>query len=236
MKVEASRDRARVTAKFRKWALEAVMGSKKAALAHLKGLETLNTPALLGEDRRDGEKLFDFDASVQLRADENYRDCTKPSTPVAPKPQRLSMLALPSRTGPWPAPSLSCATRGGSALTIGRLLSSRPCLMWQSRAFIVSQIDDRPTIPLQCLTNLICLLPNPGGGESPIVLQFLLHVLWSSCHADSIHSWDARACFWDSAIRGCSALQFAIRRRLLQEVGRLVRIHGISVLRFSKVL
>ena len=46
------------------------MGSKKAALPYLKGLETLNTPALLGGDRRDGETLFDPDASVQLRPDE----------------------------------------------------------------------------------------------------------------------------------------------------------------------
>ena len=50
-KIEASRDRARVNAKVRKWALEVVMGSKKAAHAFLKGLETANTPALLGMSR-----------------------------------------------------------------------------------------------------------------------------------------------------------------------------------------
>ena len=43
---------------------------RKRRTAYLKGLETLNTPALLGEDCRDGENLFDPDASVQLRADE----------------------------------------------------------------------------------------------------------------------------------------------------------------------
>ena len=52
------------------------------------------------------------------------------------------------------------------------------------------------------------------------MLQSLLHVLWSSCHAESIRAWDAaRARLWDSADSGCSAQQFAIRRRLLQEVG-----------------
>ena len=86
--------------------------------------------------------------------------------------------------------------------------------------FTVRQIDVRLTIPLQGLTNLICLLPKPGGGERPTVLQSLLHVVWSSCHADAIRALDAAgARFWDSAVRGCSSLQFAIRRRLLQEVG-----------------
>ena len=61
-----------------------------------------------------------------------------------------------------------------------------------SLAFIVRQIDAQLTIPLQFLTNLVCPLPKPGGGERPIVLQSLLHVLWSCCHADSIRAWDAR--------------------------------------------
>ena len=69
MKFEASRDRARVNAEVRKWALESVMGSKKVAHAYLKVSETINTPAMLGEDRRDGETLFDPNAAVQLRAD-----------------------------------------------------------------------------------------------------------------------------------------------------------------------
>ena len=78
-----------------------------------------------------------------------------------------------------------------------------------SLAFIVKQMEGaRLTIPLQCLTNLICLLPKPGGGERPIVLQSLLRVLWSSWHADTIRAWDAaRARFWDTAVRGCSAVR-----------------------------
>ena len=60
----------RVNAKGRKWALEAVMGSKEAAHAYLKGSEAVNASAMLGEGRRDGETLFDLKASVQLRADE----------------------------------------------------------------------------------------------------------------------------------------------------------------------
>ena len=92
MKIEASRDRARVNAKVRKWALEAVMGSKKAAHACLKGLETLNTPALLGEDRGDGEKLFDPDASVQLgrRVGQDLAARQGWATAIVPSPPRLS--------------------------------------------------------------------------------------------------------------------------------------------------
>ena len=98
-------------------------------------------------------------------------------------------------------------------------LKALPDVATASLAFIVRQIDARLKIPLQCLTNLICLLPKPGGGERPTVLQSLPHVLWSSCDADANRAWDAaRARFWDSAVRGCSALQFATRRRLLQEV------------------
>ena len=95
MKVESSRGRARVKTKVRKCAHEAVMGSKKALHAYLKGLETFSTSALLGEDRRRGESLFGPSASLQLRAGEwdsilkhdklSYRLCTKPFTLVVPK-------------------------------------------------------------------------------------------------------------------------------------------------------
>ena len=109
-------------------------------------------------------------------------------------------------------------------------LKALPDAATASLAFIVRQTDTRLTIPLQCLTNLTCLLPKPGGGERPIVLRSLLHVLWSSCHADAIRAWDAaRARFWDSAVRGCSALQFAIRRRLLQDIGVILGESTASV-------
>ena len=96
-------------------------------------------------------------------------------------------------------------------------LRARPDAATASLAFIVRQADARLTITLQCLTDFICLLSKPGGGERPIVLQSLPHVLLSSCHANAFRAWDAgRARFWDT---GCSAMQFAIRRRLLQGAG-----------------
>ena len=62
MKFEASRDRARRSGNGHS---RLPMGIQESG-----GSETINTPAMLGEDRRDGETLFDPDASVQLRADE----------------------------------------------------------------------------------------------------------------------------------------------------------------------
>ena len=115
MKFEASQDRARVNVKVRKWALGAVMGAKKAAHAYLKVSETINTPAMLGEDRRDGETPFVpqcIGASVQLigpkfgnAARPSYLVCIKPFTRVGPKPRRLIMLDLPSPMGLWPVQS-----------------------------------------------------------------------------------------------------------------------------------
>ena len=85
-------------------------------------------------------------------------------------------------------------------------LKALPDVTTASLAFIVRQINVGLMIPLQCLTNLMCLLPKPRGGERPIVFQSLPHVLWSSCSADAMRR------------EGCSALQLAIRRRPLQEV------------------
>ena len=92
------------------------------------------------------------------------------------------------------------------------------------------QIDARLTIPLQRPTNLTWLLPKPGGGERPIVLRSP-----AACAAEQLPCRRnpcldaARARFWDSAVRGCSALQCAIRRRLLQEGGgHCERVRGIN--------
>ena len=227
-KFAESRDRARANARVRKWALEAVMGFKRAAHAHLKGLENFSTPAVLGEDRRDGRTLVDPNASVRMRADEwgQYVATRQgwvtavvpgPSTLVGRKLPRMStVVLLRNKRG--------ILTHHWTPLELKAL----PDVVIAKLAFIVRQIDVQLTIPLQCLTNLICLLPKPGG-EGPIVLESVLHVLWSSCHAESIREWDAaRARFWDSAVRGCS-LQFAIRRRLLQEVGAILGESTASV-------
>ena len=93
--------------------------------------------------------------------------------------------------GLWPVQPRCFETRKRNWHWAPLELQALPDVAIASLAFFVRQIDVRLTIPLQCLTTLICLLPKPGGGEKPIVLQSVLHVLWSSCHADSMRAWDA---------------------------------------------
>ena len=51
----------------------------------------------------------------------------------------------------------------------------------------------------------------PSGGQRLIVLQSLLHFLWSICHAESIREWDAaRARFL--GLRGQRLQRFAVRQ------------------------
>ena len=73
MKIEASRGPARVNARVRKWALEAVMGSKKAARAYLKGSGSIRREGE-GEGEGEGEKRR---AGEQQRRRERRREGEK---------------------------------------------------------------------------------------------------------------------------------------------------------------
>ena len=109
----------------------------------LKGLETANT-ALLGEDRRDGETLFDLDASVPMRADEWDRIWLRDKAELPRLYQALHTCRAEAAKAEHVRPPISDGARPdaflrnkrGSALTIGRHLSSRLCLMWRSRAWL----------------------------------------------------------------------------------------------------
>eukprot|EP00974_Lingulodinium_polyedra_P057896 5575229-Lingulodinium_polyedra.AAC.1 len=62
-------------------------------------------------------------------------------------------------------------------------------------------------------------LPKPSGGERCVVLQTTFHVLWSMLRAAPAMVFDrAKAGFWDSDVKGSSALGAGLRRRLLQEL------------------
>ena len=181
MKIEASRNRAPVNAKVRKWALEAVMGPKKAAHAYLKGSETINTPVMLGEG---GETLFDPNASVKLRAVEWDRIWQRDKAELPRLYSALHACRTEAAKAEHARPPIS---DGALARAVALLRNKRGIGTnhWtplelealpevaKRAAFIVRQIDVRLTIPLQCLTNHICLLPKPGGGERPTVLQSL---------------------------------------------------------------
>ena len=73
--------------------------------------------------------------------------------------------------------------------------------------------------PMQALINVMCLLPKPMGGDRAIVLQPLLVVLWASIRCRFARRWDEQwGMFWDSALRGSSALRDSLARRLCDEV------------------
>ena len=64
------------------------MASMKAAHACLKDYENANTPALLGEDRRDGETVFD--PNTGWTSGTQSGNATRMSYRVVPSPPRLS--------------------------------------------------------------------------------------------------------------------------------------------------
>ena len=157
----------------------------------------------------------------------SYRACTKPSTRVVPKPGRLSMLAFHFGRGFGPRCRLCCATKEGSALTIGRRWNSRHCPTWRSRVW--PSLCDRWRF----------------GSRSRCSVSHISHVQVArethraccilSCGAvamptRSVFGTRPGARFRDSAVRGCSALQFATRRRFLQEVGVILGDSTASVL------
>ena len=73
--------------------------------------------------------------------------------------------------------------------------------------------------PAQALVSLIPLLPKPQGGDRPVVIASLFYVLWSAIRNPDINHWEADfAASWDAAVKGSSALQAALTRRLREEL------------------
>ena len=120
---------------------------------------------------------------------------------------------------------------------IGRLRNSRGlgCDRWSpqelkalpsdaiaSLSCLYRECESLVAIPAQIMLNIMCLLPNPPGGERAIVLRALWRVVWSSIRAPHVRAWDiARAQHWDSAVRGASAQGSGLPRRLLDELAML---------------
>ena len=74
-------------------------------------------------------------------------------------------------------------------------------------------------MPMQLLVVLVSLMPKSGGGERPIALTAMLYRLVMRLNKSHITDWDeAKAGFWDTAIRGSSCLRAALARALQMEV------------------
>ena len=76
--------------------------------------------------------------------------------------------------------------------------------------------------PTQTLLNLIALLAKPMGGDRPIALTCMFYVLWSGIRSPSIDPFEAKFVqFWDTAVKGSSALRATLERRLFDELHTL---------------
>ena len=112
------------------------------------------------------------------------------------------MLALPSRSGPWPK-NTGIGTDHWKPLGLKAWLevatANLAFILPAHHSAAVSHEPHLSTIQARWWPEAQC---------SPISVP----------RSVSIRCWDAaRARFWDFAVRGCSAWQLAIRRRLLQE-------------------
>ena len=74
-------------------------------------------------------------------------------------------------------------------------------------------------MPMQLMVVLVSLIPKAGGGERPVALTAMLYRLVMRLNICYISEWDeAKAGFWDTALRGSSCLRAALARALQMEV------------------
>ena len=60
--------------------------------------------------------------------------------------------------------------------------------------------------------------PQGGPGDRPIGITPILYALFLRTYGDIVDGWDAeRMHFWEDAVKGSSALQAALKRRLFDE-------------------
>ena len=109
---------------------------------------------------------------------------------------------------------------------------------------LLNQCEEQVAWPWQVYITLVCLLAKEVKGERRISLLTMLYRIWSRTRKAFATEWcDAKAGFWDDAVRGSSPLQAALRRLVADEltqntdnqeactvlfdVGKLLRFHFI---------
>ena len=84
---------------------------------------------------------------------------------------------------------------------------------------VINEAEEKMAAPVQTLLSLIPLLQKPQGGDRPVVLASLFYVLWAAIRNPDVSPWEADfVAFWDAAVKGSSALQAALHRRLKEEL------------------
>ena len=200
LKIEASRDRARVSSML--------LCAKKAAHAYLKGLEAADTTVLMGcgsSRWRNYVRTKHLCASACRRMGPNLAARQGGATSsVRTSSTHAAHARLSVSDGAFDLAVAQLRSKRGIGTDHRTPLELKASLTWRARIWLSHGGKSMLDSPFLCsvFTRPICLLPAREGGERPMVPQCLLHVLWNSDHAGSICAWDAaRARFEDSAVR-----------------------------------
>ena len=84
---------------------------------------------------------------------------------------------------------------------------------------LLNECEEKVAWPWQVYITLVCLLAKEVEGERPISLLTMLYSIWSRTRKHFAAEWcDAKAGFWDDAVRGSSPLEAALRRLVADEL------------------
>jgi hypothetical protein len=84
---------------------------------------------------------------------------------------------------------------------------------------IINEILRSLIAPAQWRANAVQLIPKPKGGDRPITVTSTLYSLVMDILGVQMNDWqEEQQAFWDDAIKGSSALQAALHRRLYDEL------------------
>ncbi len=227
------RHQAEVSAKVRVWAASALDGSCKAGHAYLRKADIAEQKQL-AEDHTNGVIDFDPMTSVEKRKELWSSYWRRDDANIAINANTMNELRelakqQEHRLDPIDDDQVDDAiarlrnSRGlGADWWAPKELKGLPREGKAEFADLIRECEEKVTVPIQVLFNLMALLPKPTGGERTVCLQALWHVVWSSIRGTRIKQWDAQqAQHWDSAIRGASAQSAGTMRRLLDELAVL---------------
>eukprot|EP00959_Pyramimonas_sp_CCMP1952_P279566 5845313-Pyramimonas_sp.AAC.1 len=94
-----------------------------------------------------------------------------------------------------------------------RLLGSLPRAAVGVYADLLNQCESLMMRPTQVMLGLVALLPKAADAERPVCMFPTLHQIYCKASGRDIDDWNVqRPNFWDTAIRGPSALQAALLR------------------------
>ncbi len=84
---------------------------------------------------------------------------------------------------------------------------------------IFHEMDRQALPPIQVAFSIIALMPRPDNGERPIGILSYVYRVYARLHRVDIEGWEEETrTEWDTAIRGNSAIQAALKQMLFDEM------------------